>query len=415
MKKCFAALAAALLCGGLLAGCGWAGITPAQQETAPVQQPVDLRISFYYKEETRLNAWLAALDGFAGQGADFSVTPFYGLEQGWAEWTTAVLPSGIAGDVVQLDGSWAVRCADWLVDLNQYSELLGLDRYPRKVLDACTVDGRLAAVPLSLGGRVWLWDAGTWQAAGLDIPQTADDLLAAGPVFREAFGETVYPLSLTAAERMELVICWLQSVYGQPFLENGTVTCTAGQLAEGLAFLRQLEEAHVIADFPTLETAEPDSLTAAGHWVPETDLSIYEEAVWQTGPCLRFGQAALGGSTRVLLALGIPTASAHPDEAAQVLAWLTNGEGAALLGDACGVPVLPVGGYSENARLLAAHETAAGFADFPWEPRLLHPDLTGPGGTFEQLLSGIDHGDYTLPEAAEWLLTDIQRAVDRAE
>ena len=279
MKKCFAALAAALLCGGLLAGCSWADSVPAQQETAPVQQPVDLRISFYYKEETRLNAWLAALDGFAGQGADFSVTPFYGLEQGWAEWTTAALPSGIAGDVVQLDGSWAVRCADWLVDLNQYSELLGLDRYPREVLDACTVDGRLAAVPLSLGGRVWLWDAGTWQAAGLDIPQTADDLLAAGPVFREAFGETVYPLSLTAAERMELVICWLQSVYGQPFVENRTVTCTAGQLAEGLAFLRQLEEAHVIADFPTLETAEPDSLTAAGHWVPETDLSFYEESV----------------------------------------------------------------------------------------------------------------------------------------
>ena len=213
---------------------------------------------------------------------------------------------------------------------------------------------------------------------------------------------------------MELVVCWLQSVYGQPFVENRTVTCTAGQLAEGLAFLRQLEEDHVISDFPTLETAEPDSLTAAGHWVPETDLSFYEESVWQTGPCLRFGQAALGGSTRVLLALGIPTASAHPDEAAQVLAWLTNGEGAALLGDACGVPVLPVGGYSENARLLAAHETAAGFADFPWEPRLLHPGLIGTGGTFEQLLSGIDYGDYSLPEAAEWLITDIQRAIGGA-
>ena len=47
MKKCFAALAAALLCGGLLAGCSWADSVPAQQETAPVQQPVDLRISFY--------------------------------------------------------------------------------------------------------------------------------------------------------------------------------------------------------------------------------------------------------------------------------------------------------------------------------------------------------------------------------
>ena len=114
----------------------------------------------------------------------------------------------------------------------------------------------------------------------------------------------------------------------------------------------------------------------------------------------------------MLLALGIPTASAHPDEAAQVLAWLTNGDGAALLGGACGVPVLPAGDFSGSARLLAAHETAAGFADFPWEPRLLHPDLTGTGGTFEQLLSGIDHGDYTLPEAAEWLLTDIQWAVD---
>ena len=78
------------------------------------------------------------------------------------------------------------------------------------------------------------------------------------------------------------------------------------------------------------------------------------------------------------------------------------------------MPVLPVGGYSENARLLAAHETAAGFADFPWEPRLLHPGLIGTGGTFEQLLSGIDYVDYSLPEASEWLITDIQRAIGGA-
>ena len=411
MKRCFAALAAALLCGGLLTGCGGTDNTPAQQEAAPVQEAVDLRVSFYFKEETRINAWLSALDGFAGQEAGFMVTPYYGEEQGWAEWTTASLPAGMAGDVVQLDGSWAVLYADWMADLNPYRELLGLDRYPQEALDACTVDGRLVAVPLSLGGRVWLWDAGVWQAAGLDIPQTAEDLLAAGPVFREAFGENVYPLSLSAAERMELVICWLQSVYGQPFVKDGSVNCNASQLAEGLAFLQQLEEAHVIADFPTLEAAGPDSLTAAGQWVPETDLVCYEETTWQTGPCLQFGQASPGGSTRVLLALGIPAASAHPDEAAQVLAWLTNGDGAALLGDACGVPVLPAADFSGNARLLAAHKAVADCSDCLLEPRLLHPGLIGTGGTFEQLLSGIDHGDYTLPEAAEWLLTDMDRAI----
>ena len=68
MKTRFAALAAALLCGGLLAGCGGAGSTPAQQETAPVQETVNLRVSFYFQEETRINSWLSALDGFAGQG-----------------------------------------------------------------------------------------------------------------------------------------------------------------------------------------------------------------------------------------------------------------------------------------------------------------------------------------------------------
>ena len=56
MKRCFAALAAALLCGGLLTGCGGTGNTPAQQEAAPVQEAVDLRVSFYFKEETRINA-----------------------------------------------------------------------------------------------------------------------------------------------------------------------------------------------------------------------------------------------------------------------------------------------------------------------------------------------------------------------
>ena len=57
-------------------------------------------------------------------------------------------------DVMQVDWTWPGQNADQFVDLNEYSDVIDLEQFSQSALDACTVDGALLAVPMSVTGRM---------------------------------------------------------------------------------------------------------------------------------------------------------------------------------------------------------------------------------------------------------------------
>ena len=57
---------------------------------------------------------------------------------------------------MQVDWTWPGQNADQFVDLNEYSDVIDLEQFSQSALDACTVDGALLAVPMSVTGRIFL-------------------------------------------------------------------------------------------------------------------------------------------------------------------------------------------------------------------------------------------------------------------
>ena len=72
--------------------------------------------------------------------------------------------------------------------VEDYSDIIDLTQYDADVLDMCTADGRLLAVPVSRTGRVFLWNETTFEKAGLSVPGSFSELCEAGRIFAETLG-----------------------------------------------------------------------------------------------------------------------------------------------------------------------------------------------------------------------------------
>lgn len=420
MKRAISLFCAGALCVGLLAGCSG---TPSPTPDTTATETVSFRLN-WWGEQSRHDAYLAAVDGFNALNPGLTAVGYYGADVRWEEWQITALQTGYPQEALQVEGSWiSLYSADGslLTDLNQYADRIDLSQFPREALDACTANGELQALPLSYSARAWLWNAAVFEAAGITVPTTLDELLAAGRIFRDVLGEEWYPLMLDADDRMDLVICYLQSVHGIPWAADGTVSYTAEQTAEGLELIRLLEENHAI---PAWSVMEQNTARYAGAWDWDLNAPAHRAALAEGGELtvgnVRLGEYS-GGIYKVALALALAENCPCPAEAALLLEYLVNGEGAAALGTQCGVPVSAAGlcaleqAGTADPLVLQAHESAMNAASFLACPQGDSLILSGEDGTYEQVFSGWSCGDYpSAQQAAQWLLQDVERVLAEA-
>ena len=163
MNQTTANAAALALVGALalqLAACGTAQQSaPGQASTQP--EPVTLTMS-WWGDDARTETYQQAIQAFEAKLQYITVETIYG--------TTA--DEDQTADVMQVDWTWPGQNADQFVDLNEYSDVIDLEQFSQSALDACTVDGALLAVPMSVTGRIFYWNTCTFEQAGIDAPIT---------------------------------------------------------------------------------------------------------------------------------------------------------------------------------------------------------------------------------------------------
>lgn len=79
--------------------------------------------------------------------------------------------------------------AGLMLDLTELAEAEGWASFvnPTKLLDACTVDGRIYCVPVNIHSAQWIWMShAAFAAASTPVPTNWDEFVAAGPALREA-------------------------------------------------------------------------------------------------------------------------------------------------------------------------------------------------------------------------------------
>ena len=111
---------------------------------------------------------------------------------GLVEKLTTALSGNDAPDIVEFGNTQAqsFEAAGAVVDLSDKAAELGGDDFLTSLLEAGTYDGKLYAVPYYAGARVVVYRKDLLEEAGIEIPTTLDEFLAAGTALKEANADT---------------------------------------------------------------------------------------------------------------------------------------------------------------------------------------------------------------------------------
>lgn len=108
--------------------------------------------------------------------------------------------------------------ARWQKHMNTMSDIIDLTVYDKSDLDFFTTNGVLQALPVSNTGRTFFWNTTVLDKVGVEIPTTLDELYAAGEAFAAYEDGTYYPLVVNELDRTTLMVYYLQSIYGKPWV-----------------------------------------------------------------------------------------------------------------------------------------------------------------------------------------------------
>ena len=440
MKVTGAVGAAGLLaaCGGNSAASSSAASTASSAPAASADEslalsdgPVSMTIS-WWGGDSRHEAYQNAIKEFQAEHSNITIEPTFAAWSGWEEKMAAAFIAGNAQDVCQVNWNWLYNySADGskFVDLNTVSNFLDLTQWDKAAMDACYVANSQQCVPVSMTGRIFFWNMTTFNKAGItEVPKTLDDLMAAGKAFQDKLGADYYPMHLGAYDRMILMVFYLESKYGKAWVENNECQYSEDEIVDGLNFIDSLEDNHVIPTRPTMIAAGFDSIDKSQEWIDGKYAGIFE---WDSAPSkyqsaladnsgftvgeeIKFGDKANGGFSKVSMGMAITKSCQHPVEAAALIDFLWNGEGAAIMGSECGIPASTAGLASAQAAdavkplVLEANTKVLAFVDMPLDPYYESSKLKDTtDGIYTDVFDGLSYDEYDPQEAAEILLDGV--------
>lgn len=412
---------------------------PAEAEGLEVNTTDPITISMsWWGGDARHDATMAAVNKFMEKYPNIKVDMQYAAWSGWEDKMSAAFSTESAADVNQINWNWITSFSSdgsKFYDLNKLSDILDLSQFPENYLADCSAAGKLQGVPVSMSGRIFYWNKTTFDSAGLDVPASLADLMAAGPVFQEKLGDDYYPLVMNAYDRTIFMVFYLESVYGKPWVENNTLQYSQEEIEAGLEFIQSLEDAHVIPSVRTIRSDGAESMDKDQKWMDGRYAGIFE---WDSSAskfkgALNEGQEFVvgeeladmgdynGGFAKVSMCFAISQNTAYPAECAALINFLLNEEeGVTEMASERGIPVSAAGlKISEEKGLLdelvlEANKNVLEYVAFSLDPKFEAAALKNePEGVYWDVMEGLSYGDYDVETAAETLIDGIDEVLNK--
>lgn len=394
-------------------------------------EPVTIRFS-WWGGNSRHVATENAVAKFMEKYPNITVECEYGDWDGWTEKCAIQLNAGTAPDLMQFNWNWIYQFSG---DGSKLADVTALDidlsGYPQSILDQCFIAGKQQAVPISTTGKCFFWNQTTFEKAGIPLPETFEDLYAAGATFAEVLGEDYYPLALYQYERMLLMRYYLETKYGKEWVVDGQVQYSVEEVTEGLDWICSLEDKHVL---PTISRLQGDGATIleqninwangkyAGFYEWDSANNKFVEALepgqeFVLGAFLTLDGDFVGGLTKISQTYAITETSEHKEETALLLNFLLNDpEGILAVGTERGIlanskanAILEEEGVLNNNLTYEANKAIMEVAAFGLDPNFENSELKDSTGVYYEVMEAIsaDHG--CTAEQAQYLLDEIER------
>lgn len=403
------------------------------------QEPVTIRFS-WWGGDSRHEATEKAVQAFMEKYPWITVENEYGAWTGWEEKQSLNILTGECADVMQIGSNWVTDYSQGgtsYLDLYQYGDIIDLSQFPEEQMKQNEVDGKLMAIPISLTGRLFYWNKTTFDTIGCPIPTDEESLLAAGAAFR-AYDEEYYPMALMEYDRMIFLVYYLESKYGKDWVTDGVLNYTPEEIAEGLAFVSQLEDAHVLPTVAAINGDMADSLDKNSKWIDgkyaglmEWDSAVtkmkdaMEGSVNQPGQefvigeFLSFGEHQ-GGFTKTSMSMAIKGNTEHPKEAAMLVNFLLNEpEGVEICSTERGVPCsaaavecLKEKGLGD-ALTMEANAKVLDYSKFTQDPQFDNSELkANPDGLYYKVFGRLSARELSPEDAAQMLYDGITEILE---
>ena len=398
---------------------------------AVAEEPVTIRFS-WWGGNSRHVATEAAVAAFMQKYPHITVECEYGAWDGWTEKVATQLNAGTAPDLMQFNWNWIYQFSGDGSKLADVAALgVDLSAYPESILKQCFVAGKQQAVPIGTTGKCFFWNKTTFDKAGLALPETFEDLYAAGKIFEEKLGADYYPLAMYQYERVLLMLYYLETKYGRNWVVDGEVQYTVEEVTEGLDWICSLEDMHVL---PTIARLQGDGATIleknvnwangkyAGFYEWDSANAKFKEAL-EPGQEFALGAFLTGngeyeaGLTKISQTYAITEASQNKEAAALLLDFLVNDpEGIkavnterGMLANSKANEVLSAEGVFDGNLTYTANQAVMAVANFGFDPNFEHSELKDSTGVYYEVMENISADHSCTAEMAEYLLEEIER------
>lgn len=382
--------------------------------------------------DSRHEATQKIVEAFEEQNPQVTVNMEFSSISGYVEKNSLAILNGTSADVIQIGSEYVSDYSGGgknFYDLYQLQDVLDLSQFPQEALKQNEVDGKLMAVPISLTGRVFIFNKTTFDKIGVEIPKDLEGLYAAGQAFK-AYGDGYYPLVLGEYDRQLFMIYYLQSKYNRPWISDDQLNYSEEEIAEAFSVIKKLEENHAIPTLATLAGDMADTLDKNAHWIEGSYAGAYtwDSAVpahsqviqEQSGQELVIGDYIKCGDhdgvfSKISMSFAITASTEHPREAAELINFILNDPAAIEMeGTERGIPCSAIGKKVLDEKGLgdplvkAANEKMSEAAAFAMDPSVEDSDLNAnPDGIYFKVHGKLSSGLITPEEAAKELMDGI--------
>ncbi len=394
----------------------------------------ELRMS-WWGGDSRHAATQAALK-VCGDALGHTIKPEFTGWSGHFEKVATQLAGGTEADIMQINWPWLPifsENGDGFADLNQFADTIDLSQWSAEELEASTRNGALNGLPASVSGRIFFFNKTTYDAAGLAIPSTFEELMAAGPVFAETLGEDFYPLEGIGLDASLLIQMIVTQKTGKSLInpETNAVQWSQDDLQAGIDMYQAMVDNHVIkgwkeraaqGNIALHENADWTSGKIGGSYQWDTTYFKIADPLSEGQELVPAGLLRIEGAQndgvyrKPSMVFAISANSPNQQAAAEVLnCMLTQPEGIAAMGSARGVPssdvaaeqLLADGGIQPIQ--VAAQNMVMGAVAPAISPFNEDPDVRAG---IEDTLELFAYGELDSADAAEEILMLVNEALE---
>jgi oligogalacturonide transport system substrate-binding protein len=252
-------------------------------------------------------------------------------------------------DVMQINVGWLddfSKDGSGYYDLNKVSDVLDLSNFPEETLKYGTRNGVLNAIPIAMNAETVYINKTIYEAHGLAVPQTWDDIFAAADVLSS---DGIYPLCGASKAIWLYSIAYAEQETGRSFFDSsGAIAFTPEELQVMIEFYVKMDDRKVIPKIEDFKKVRVENGTCAGAvaWVSDA-MNYFSKPIENGDEVVAAGYTAFspadsgdGWYEKPATLYAMSKNTAHPEEAAMLLDFLLNNREMALLqGVEKGIPI----------------------------------------------------------------------------